>query len=109
MKLAVKVTEFTRRRSNTLFGFVTVVVPEMRLRIIDLPVHESGGRRWAGLPARAQLDKDGTARRDDRGKVLYAAVLQFLDRDTRDAFSDRVIAALLEAYPDAFAVEEAMA
>jgi hypothetical protein len=29
-------------------------------------------------------------------------VLQFLDRDTSDAFSERVIAALLETHPHAF-------
>jgi hypothetical protein len=33
-------------------------------------------------------------------------VLQFTDRSTRDAFSDRVIAALLEGWPKAFAAEE---
>jgi hypothetical protein len=32
--------------------------------------------------------------------------LQFLDRDTADAFSDRVIEALLESHPHAFDAEE---
>jgi hypothetical protein len=105
-KLTVRIEEFTPRRSNTLFGFVTIVIPEMRLRIIDLPVYESGGRQWVNLPAKPQIDKDGAARRDDRGKLLYATVLQFTDRSTRDAFSDRVIEALLEGWPNAFAAEE---
>lgn len=105
-KLTVRIEEWTPRRSNTLFGFVTVVIPEMRLRIIDGTVHESHGRRWIGLPAKPQIDRDGAVRRDDRGKIQYAAVIHFLDRDTRDAFSDRVIAALLESWPDAFAAEE---
>jgi hypothetical protein len=106
-KLTVRIEEWTPRRSNTLFGFVTVVIPEMRLRIVDLTVHESGDRRWVGLPGKPQIDKDGGTRHDDRGKVLYATVLQFTDRATRDAFSDRVIAALLEGWPNAFAAEEA--
>jgi hypothetical protein len=105
-KLTVKVEGFTRRRSNTLFGFTTVIIAETRMRVIDLPVHESRGRRWANLPGKPQIDKDGAARRDDRGKVQYTPVIQFLDRDTGDAFSERVIEALLEAHPDAFADEQ---
>jgi hypothetical protein len=41
-------------------------------------------------------------RRDDRGKTAYSAVLEFIDKATRDAFSERAIAALLESYPRAF-------
>ena len=101
-KLGVKVEDSRRWRSNTLFRLCTILIPEVRLRLIDLTVHENRERRWCGLPARPQLDKDGQARRDDRGKVVYSPVIQFTDRDVGDAFSDRVIEALLEAYPRAF-------
>ena len=83
-------------------GLCTVLIPEVRLRIIDVTVFQSHGKRWCGLPGRPNIDKDGQARRDDRGKVAYSPVIQFIDRDVGDAFSDRVIEALLEAYPRAF-------
>jgi hypothetical protein len=105
-RLTVRIEEWTPRRSNTLFGFVTVVIPEMRLRIIDLPVHESGGRRGANFPAKPQIDKEDRVRRDVRGKILYSSVIQFTDTLTRDAFSARIIEALLADWPNAFAAEE---
>ena len=106
MKLSVQVEAFTPRRSNTLFGFATIVIPELRLRIHDISIHAKGDSRWAGLPAKAQINRDGTVRRDDRGKVAYTAILEFLDKQTRDAFSARVIASLLEFAPAAFDEEE---
>jgi hypothetical protein len=104
-KLSVKIEDFKPMRSNTLRGLCTVVIPEVRLRVFDLTVHESHGKRWIGLPAKPQIDRAGSAHRDDRGKLQYTPVLQFLDRSTSDAFTERAIEALLETFPDAFADE----
>jgi hypothetical protein len=101
-KLSIEVENFTRRRSNTHIGFVDLLILELRLRIREATVHESHGKRWIGLPAKPQVGRDGSARRDDRGKVTYTAVLQFTDREVGDAFSARALEALLERYPDAF-------
>jgi len=101
-KLTVKVENFKPWRSNSLFGFIDIVVPEMRLRIREATVHESHSKRWIGLPAKPQISREGAARRDERGRIAYSAVLQFTDRATGDAFSERAIAALLESFPDAF-------
>jgi hypothetical protein len=106
-RLTVKVETYTPRRSGALICSCTVIVPEMRLRVIDATVFQSHGERWCGLPGKPQIDKDGQARRDDRSNVVYSPVIQFTDRDVRDAFSDRVIEPLLEAYPDAFDDTEA--
>jgi hypothetical protein len=106
-KLTVRVESFTPRRANTLFGFVDLVIPELRLRVLAATVHRANGRSWIGLPAKPQLDRDGVARRDDRGKVQYMPVLQFTDRETSDAFSQRAIEALLKDFPAAFADEGA--
>jgi hypothetical protein len=106
-KLTIRIESFKPLRSNSLYGFADFVIPELHLRIRETPVHESHGRRWVGLPAKPQVTREGTVRRDDRGKAAYAAVLQFTDRATSDAFSERAIAALLEVYPDAFAEEAA--
>src|SRR5262245_38438105 len=101
-KFSVIVEEFTSLRSNTLFGFVTITVPELHLKIRDLTVHQQGDSRWVGLPGKPQIDKGGNTKRDDRGKIIYLPVLQFTDKAAREAFSARVIAALLEFAPSAF-------
>jgi hypothetical protein len=105
-KLSVRIEDYRPWRSNTLFGFTTVVIPEVRLRIIDLTAHASHGRRWIGLPGRPQITAGGVVRKDERGKPLYSPVLQFVGRDVADAFSDRVVEALLVEYPRAFDAEE---
>jgi hypothetical protein len=43
--------------------------------VYDLTVHEKNGKRWIGLPAKPQVERSGC-----------------VDRETRDAFSVRVIA-----------------
>jgi hypothetical protein len=106
-KLSVQVEAFTPRHSNTLVGFATVIVPELHLRVHDVTVHTSHGKRWIGLPGKAWIDRDGTAKRGENGKVIYGPVLEFTDTATRTAFSDRVIAALLEFAPATFDSEEA--
>jgi hypothetical protein len=95
-KLTVQIEAFTPRVANTLVGFCTVLVPEMHLRIIDIGIHQKGAARWASLPAKPQITRAGSVRRDERGKPAYSPVMEFVDRATRDAFSHRVIAALLE-------------
>jgi hypothetical protein len=106
-KLTVVVEGFRPLRSNTLFGFVTITIPEMHLRIADLTVHEPHGKRWVGLPGKPQIDRDGTVRENERGKPLYVPILQFTDKATLDAFGARVVAALLEFAPAAFEEETA--
>jgi hypothetical protein len=101
-KLTVEVETFKPLRSNTLFGFVTVTLPELHLTIHDLTIHESNGKRWIGLPGKPWVDKDGNVKRGDTGKILYAPVLEFTDKETRDAFAARVLASLLTRFPHAF-------
>jgi hypothetical protein len=101
-KLTVIVESFKPLRSNTLFGFADIIVPELHLRIREATVHESNGKRWIGLPAKPQITREGTVRRGDRGKVAYSPMIEFTDRATREAFSARAIAALLARFPAAF-------
>src|SRR5262245_9895512 len=101
-KLTVLVESFKPLRSNTLFGFLTIVVPELHLKISDVTEHQRNEARWVGLPAKPQITRDGTVRRDERGKIAYSPVIEFTDRATRDAFSARVVAALLDFAPAAF-------
>jgi hypothetical protein len=106
-KLTVLIEAFRPMRSNTLHGFCTVNIPEMRLRIFDLSVHQKNESRWVGLPAKPQITREGAVRRDERGKTAYSPILEFTDKATRDAFSARAIAALLEFAPAAFDEEAA--
>jgi hypothetical protein len=82
---------------GALCGFASIELP-IGLTIPDCPVFVSGEREWVNLPARPQLDRDNQARLDpSTGKVLYAALLEWRDRELRDRFSAAVIAALREA------------
>jgi hypothetical protein len=102
-KLSVRVESFKPLRSNTLYVFADIVIPEVRLRVRETTVHQMDHRWWIKLPAKPQIDRNGVVRRDERGKIAYSAFLQFTDWATHDAFSQRAIAALPERFPYAFA------
>ncbi len=101
----IEIENFKPYRANTLVGFCTVVVTKMHMRIHDVSIHEKDGKRWVSLPARPMLDKAGVALKDDSGKTKYAPVIEFTDRETRDRFSNAVLAALIEFAPAAFEPE----
>jgi hypothetical protein len=77
------------------------LVTEMRLTIRDISIHEKGESRWAQLPSKPQISKDGKVITKD-GKTQYATILEFDSRAVREAFSNAVIASLLDRVPDAF-------
>ena len=79
----------------------------MHLRICDITAHEKNGKRWVGLPAKPRVERSGSIRKNERGKTVYVSMLEFTDRETRDAFSARVIASLLEFAPSAFSLRRA--
>jgi hypothetical protein len=101
-KFTVKIESFTACQRHTLVGFVDVIIPELRMRLVDLIVHQHGDARWAAMPARPLIDGDGIAERDGRGKIVYSPIMGFLDAKTREAFSARVIEALLIFDPTVF-------
>jgi hypothetical protein len=47
--------------------------------------------RWISLPAKLQITKDGSVRRDDRNKIVYSTVIEFTDRATRARSDGRSI------------------
>jgi hypothetical protein len=87
-------------RAMTLRGFATVELP-IGLVIEGCSVHVSNGRAWAALPARPMLDSAGAAIRDDRGKIKYAPVLAWRDRNLGDRWSDAVIELVQVHHPGA--------
>jgi hypothetical protein len=82
---------------NTLRGFAKITVPRWHLSMDGVAIHEKDGRQWAQLPARPQVDKDGTVLRDETGKIKYARILEFTDKETGWKFSDAVVAAVKKA------------
>src|SRR5262249_49940507 len=79
---------------NTLKGFAKIKVPAWNLVIDGVAVHAKEDRCWAQLPARPQLDKDGSVLRDDSGKVKYAKVMEIDDKRKAWDFSDSVVHAV---------------
>jgi hypothetical protein len=46
------------------------------------------------------IGRDGVALKDEKGKVKYAPVVSFTDKNTRNRWSDAVIVALHAAHPE---------
>jgi hypothetical protein len=98
-KLSVNVESFKPLRSNKLFGFANILIPELHLRIREATVHESHGKRWVGLPAKLLISREGSVRRDERGKIAYSGILQITDGATRDAFSQPRLRLCSKSFP----------
>jgi hypothetical protein len=90
MKHTIECIGFRPLAKSTLVGFAKIRINELKLVINDVTLHRQGEARWAGLPARPQIDSDGTARRDNRAKVAYVSILEFASRDASEAFSRAV-------------------
>jgi hypothetical protein len=60
---------------NSLNGFATVRIKELRLTIKDVAVHESHGKLWAALPSKPQI-KDGQLVTNTSGKLADLQVRQ---------------------------------
>ena len=92
-KPAVLCTAWKPYEKNTLRGFADLWLRAVRLHVRGCAVHEKNGKRWVQLPARPQLDTAHNLVRDAAGKIQYATILQFDDREVADRFN----AAALEA------------
>lgn len=102
-KFSVEIKSFHVAKANTLLGFANVVIPELRMQLYDLTVHQQGDARWVGMPARPQINREtDSVVRDAKGKIAYVPLLGFLDKTTREAFSDRVVEALAKFDPAIF-------
>jgi hypothetical protein len=87
-------------RKNSLLGFAAVELPTIGLKVHDIPVLASHNKIWASLPSKPQIDRDGQHKRDVNGKPVYAAILEWRDRDLSDRFSAAVVALIHAEYPD---------
>ena len=85
---------------DSLLGFADILLPN-GLKIFEIPVLSSEGRVWAGMPGKPQVDKDGNTKRDGRGKITYAPVIQWRSKELGDAFSARLAELIRSAHPGA--------
>jgi hypothetical protein len=93
MKHQVDCIEFKPYRKNTLVGFADISIPELRLVIHDVTLHEK-----AGALGRAPVQAMGQGRRARHRRDRQAAIfpiVEFDGRETRDAFSAAVWRAVL--------------
>ena len=84
--LRVALLEWRPLVRGSLRGFAKIRIGRA-LIVSDVPVCTSNGRSWASLPAKPMLGADGVALRDADGKIRYVPVLEWANRDARDAFS----------------------
>ena len=83
---------------NSLRGFATVRLGRS-MKISDVAVHCNNGKRWASLPSKPMVGRDNNTVKDDRGKLKYVPLIEWLDREAADRFSEAVIQAVEAAYP----------
>jgi hypothetical protein len=97
----MRVTEFVARKSNSLRGFAKVEQPSGQ-NIHEVAIHRrDDGTAWASPPSKPMLDRSGQHMKGADGKALWVQLISFSSKDHRDRWSDAVIAALRESYPEA--------
>lgn len=96
-KLTVTCTDFREIQRNTLLGFATINIAEMKMTVSDVAIHEKNGRRWAQLPSKPMVGRDKTVITDNDGKVKYVPIFKFDNKDVERAFSSAVVKAVEDA------------
>lgn len=97
--MPVQILEWKALNRNTLRGFAKIKLGA--LRIHDVAVHTKDKRSWAQLPAKPQINADGSARKNQDGKIQYSPLIEWETREASDRFSASVVAALEESHPGA--------
>jgi hypothetical protein len=92
--------------SGSLVGFFTADLPS-GLTLHELMLHHRDGAWWISFPSKPMLGSDGTALRDERGKVRYSKpLIEFTNRKARDRFTTAVLDAMRQTQPGLFGAED---
>jgi hypothetical protein len=94
------ITDWKPIHKGKLVGKVEVT-PNGRLSIGECLVLLSNPGPFVVLPRRPKIDRDDHIMRDGNSKIIYERDLKWLGRDIAKQWSEGVLAALLEKYPDA--------
>jgi hypothetical protein len=84
--MEVLISNFREHRNNTLQGFFDVKITNLCLEIRGCCLHEKDGRKWVQLPSKPYEKEDGS-----KG---WQYILDFYDRDKREAFQKDVLNAI---------------
>jgi hypothetical protein len=95
----VRIVSWTPRESGARRGFCTATFPS-GATVHDCTIFEQNGRWWASPPSRPMLGRDGLQSKDESGKLRWAPVLTFTDKDRRNLWSDGIIKALHAQHPE---------
>src|SRR5262245_31129916 len=76
---------FRRVAKGTLLGFAALKLPSGMI-LVDCAMHSKNNSRWVSTPSRPWVDANGARK--------YAAVVDFIDRETRDRFSRGALEAI---------------
>lgn len=91
--------EWRAVQRGTLLGFATIQLGALRIR--DVSLHISNGRRWCGLPGRPQLTPDGRAKTNENGRVEYVSMIEWVSPESRARFNEAVWRVVLAQHPEA--------
>jgi hypothetical protein len=100
-KLTIRCTAWRQLRKNSLRGFATIQIVELRMTMNEVGVHQRNGKSWAQPPSRPWISKEGQLIRGDDGKIRYAPLFEFDSAEVRAAFSAAVIRAVTAFDPHA--------
>jgi hypothetical protein len=94
--IPITILDWRPLAKGALLGFAKIKMGA--LEISDVTVMSSGGKKWAGMPAKPQIDRDGNVKRDG-GKIIYTKILSWDSKGASDRFSESVIAAIEAEHP----------
>jgi len=97
---SLTVANFKPVLSGAMIGFYDVTLPSGMV-LYRCSAFAKGGRVWAAPPSKQVIARDGSVLRGPDGKAKYEQVVDFVDRRTRERWSEHVVAALRETFPNA--------
>jgi hypothetical protein len=91
-------TDWKRIDKGSLVGAVDGLLGKSLKVHGGLVMRGANGRMWVNLPGKPQLDANGVALRDDKGKIKYTSIFEWADRDASDRFSEAVLGAIVARF-----------
>jgi len=91
----MKCVAYKRLVRGSLLGFAELQL-DNGLVLLSCSHHAANERQWINPPGRPQLDAAHQLMTDAAGKILYAPVVGFADRQTRNRWSSAAVTAIAE-------------
>ncbi len=101
----VRVLEWRPLARGSLVGFCSVQFASGMI-VREIALHRMGTRAWASPPARPWT-KGNELVLDENGKLKWQPLIDFATHGVRASWSHQIVAALHQAFPEAFDETEA--